>query len=133
MEPIKFDDTVDQFFIKDSGPVYLVKQDGVVSEQTFAVVVQFVDSVPPGSNLLPATIGEDYSAGFGAVQFQFQNISQRLLVPFSLFQDNYPEGTEGFLMTSVPGDLGFDVSVPGYLPPTTLSADAFVIIEDDDG
>ena len=132
MEP-EFDETVDSFFVKDSGPVYLVKQDDVVSEQTFVIVVQFVDSVPLGSNLLPATFGEDYSVNSRPSVLQFQNNSQRLLVPFSLFTDDNPEGTEGFLLTSVPGNLGPDMDVPTYLPPTTLSADASVTIEDDEG
>ena len=122
-EEPEFDDEIDQ--------VYLVKQDGVVSEQTFVVVVQFIDTAPLGSNIQPATFDVDYSVSLRPAVLIFQNISQRLLVRFSLFKDNIPEGIEAFLMTSAPGDLGPDVVVPSYLPPITLSADAFVIIEDD--
>ena len=130
MEP-KFDETVDQFFIEGSGPVYLVKQDGAVSEQTFVVVVQVTNSVPNGSNFQPATLGEDYSVGSSSVEFLFPFDLQFLLVPVTLLSDNIPEGTESFLMTL--GDLGIRVIDPEDLSPTALSAETFVIIEDDDG
>ena len=134
MEPM-FDVTVDQSFVEGSGPVNLVKQDGVVSEQTFVVVVQVTNSVPPGTNFQPATFGEDYSVGSSITMsesLQFQNDDQKINVPLTLFADNIVEGTEAFLMTSAPGDLGTTVVVPQYISPTTLSTDAFVIIEDDD-
>ena len=65
MEP-EFEETIDQSFAEDSGPVYLVKQDGVISEQTFIVVVQMTSSVPVGKNIQPATFGEDYLVGSGS-------------------------------------------------------------------
>ena len=49
-----------------------------------------------------------------------------------LLPDSNPESEEAFLMTSIPGDLGNTVVVPGCLSPTSLSSDAFVIIEDDE-
>ena len=120
----EFDDEIYQ--------VYLVKEDGVVSEQTFIIVVQFIDIAPLGSKFQPATIGEDYSVRSAVLQFQ--SISQRLVILFSLlslFKDDIPEGRKAFLMTSAPPDLGPDVVVPRYLPPITLFAAACVIIGDD--
>ena len=133
MEP-KSEETVDQSFAKDSGPIYLVKQDDVVSEQTFVVVVQMTASVPVGTNIQPATFGEDYLVGSNSsitmsALLQFQHNIQKKNVPITLFADNNIEATEAFLMTSAPGDLGTAGVVPRYLSPTTLSADAFVIIE----
>ena len=134
-EPM-FEVTVDESFVKGSGPVYLVKQDGVVSEQTFVVVVQVTNTVPVGTNFQPATFGEDYSVGEPrtmSASLVFPNNVQKINVPITLFADNNVEGTEAFLMTSAPGDLGTNQVVPGYISPTTLSTDASVIIEDDDG
>lgn len=108
----------------------------MVSEQTFVVFVQVTESVPGGTNIQPATFGEDYSVGSlitMSALLLFQNNTQKINVPITLFADNEVEGTEAFLITSAPEDLGTGTDVPAYISPTTLSTDAFVIIEDDDG
>ena len=120
---------VDESFEQDTGPIYLIKEDGVVSEQTFEVVIQVTNTVPGGSGFQPATFDEDYSVGRVSQSFQFAHNIQKRIVPLTLFSDVIPEGTEAFLMTSTPGDSMS--RVPTYLPPTI--ADTFVIIEDDDG
>ena len=52
IEPM-FEETIDTFFVPESGlsvngPIYLAKENNVISEQTFLVVVQVSSSVPPG-------------------------------------------------------------------------------------
>ena len=122
------------------GPIYLAKEDNVKSEQTFRIVVQVADSVPPGNiNINPATIGRDYSIGLGEITssvIDFLPSMQRVNFPFELFPDNLPERIEAFRASSSAEDkaevnrIVFDL--PNYLSPTTLVAETFVLIEDDD-
>lgn len=143
IEP-EFNTDIDQFFIPPTnllanGPVHLFKENNVTSEQTFLIVVQVSDSVPPGGGFNPATNGLDYSLGARGTSpvIQFTPQTQRLLFSFELISDTLPEGNEAFLLSTAPEDEGQDASgrilpVPGYLPPIALSAETFVIIEDDD-
>ena len=147
MEPM-FDTSIDEFDyipptnLPENGPIYLVKQDNVVSEQTFLVVITATGTVPSGSGFRPAQLNTDYG-GIGAstpegtsVIRQFPAAAQKLLFPFTLLRDDIPEGTEAFLATTsaevVGMSGGMTFQVPGFLSPTTLFLQAYVIIEDDD-
>ena len=143
MEPM-FEETIDTFFVPESGlpvngPIYLAKENNVISEQTFLVVVQVSSSVPPGQSIQPATLDADYrlSAPGTSVVLQFGPVVQRINFLFTLFTDTLPEGTEAFLASSAPADMtqlpdGRTVPVPTFLNPINLLAESFVIIEDDD-
>ena len=119
-----------------NGPVYLAKEDNVVSEQTFGIFVQTSDSIPPGEGISPATINVDYRIGRLDPVITFSPNQQRVLFSFQLLLDIFPEGTEAFLASSTAADSGeisgmrFDYSE--YLPPIRLAAETFIIIEDDD-
>lgn len=135
-EPM-FEETIDRFFTSGSGPIFLTKEDGVISEQTFIVVVETSNNVPPDQpTIQPASLNEDYLLSMPTVVLQFPPFQQQLLVQITLLPDDDPEGTEAFLATSAAGDretIGVDEFVPSYLSPTTFFAAANVIIEDDDG
>ena len=123
----------------------MVKEDNVTSEQTFLVSIQVRDSVPSGTTIQPATIDQDY--GFGAVgqtseTVFFSAFEQRIPVPFNLFADNLPEGTEAFQASVSPEDTrelrlpnGTIIVVerfPTPLDPVGLASEIFVIIEGND-
>ena len=143
VEPM-FHEPIDIFFAPESGlpvsgPIYLAKEDNVTSEQTFLVVVHVSSSVPPGQGIQPATLDVDYrlSRAGTSVVLQFGSRVQRINFPFTLFTDALPEGTEAFLASSGPTDTaqlpnGTTVPVPTFLNPNTLSAESFVVIENDD-
>ena len=146
MEPT-FSEFIDKFFEPESGlpvngPIYVAKENNVTSEQTFLVVVQVSSSVPPGRGIQPATLDADYRVsaaelGLTNVVLQFGPREQRIHFPFTLSADTFPEGTEAFLASSAPGHIaqlpdGTRLPVSTYLNPISLSAESFVIIEDDD-
>ena len=140
MEP-HFDEVIDSTFVSltnltANGPIYLAKEDNVQSEQTFRVIVEVADSVPFGGH--PATISVDYSIGRGGTSsvIEFFPSMQRVNFPFTLFHDNFSEGTEAFHVSYSAEDTGesdgMKFDLPGYSPPIALSSETFVIIEDDD-
>ena len=136
MEP-DFDVEIDSTPTKltANGPIYLAKEDNVQSEQTFRIIVQVAGSVPPGENVNPATIGVDYSVGFSTSSVvEFLPSMQKINFEFTLRADTIPEGTEAFRASSSAADTADvgGIELPNYLPPSTLSAETFVIIEDDD-
>ena len=133
-----FEEVIDEFFEPESGlavngPIYLAKENNVISEQTFSVVVQASSSVPPGQGIQQASLDSDYRLtlpnGTTSVVLQFLPTFQRRNFPFTLFADDFPEGTEAFLASSAPGE---GEEIPTYLNPERLSAETFIIIEDDD-
>ena len=139
-----FETTIDSFFDSPSGllvngPIYLAKENNVISEQTFLVVVQISNSVPPGQSIHPATLDADYHlrAAGTSVLLQFGPMVQRINFHFTLFTDTLSEGTEAFLASLAPADIaelpdGRRVPVPTFLSPINLFAESFVIIQDDD-
>ena len=142
VEPM-FEELIDSFFEPESGlpvngPIYLAKENNVISEQTFFVAVQVSSSVPPGEMIQPATLDVDYRVtGLTVVVLEFGPREQRINFQFTLFPDTLPEGTEAFLASSAPADMaglpdGRIVPVSTYLNPVALSAESFVIIQDDD-
>ena len=111
----------------DFTEVFLAKEDNVVSEQTFRIVLEITPSAPTGSGFDPATDGEDYTgfSDFPVVDF-FPNV-QQAPVGFTLLFDRQPEATEAFQISSAPSE-----NFPSFLSPQDLFPQTFVIIEDDD-
>ena len=142
MEP-DFDMVINSTFVSPTnlaanGPIYLAKEDNVLSEQTFRVVVQVIESVPPGANINPAMTSVDFSISGGQQisHVEFLPTMQRVNFVIILFHDNIPEKTEAFRVTSFADDNtevgGEVIDLPHYIPPKILPADTYVIIEDDD-
>ena len=114
-----------------------MKDDNQVSEQTFRFRISASDA--PG--ITPATLEQrdsttwDYRIGavgqtvfFGDFQPEEQEVRRSVIIN----GDNYPEGLEGFLLTSSVVSQGF----PSFSPPRDDSTTAFVstrieIIDDD--
>ena len=128
---------IDQDFISPYdlikyGPVYLIKENNVTTEQIFEIVIQISDAVPQGTN--PATLSEDYFVGAVIFQRTFPSNLQRLNIEFELYNDNIPEGTEAFLFSSTRQDTsssgGREFTLGDYLPP--MFASTFVNILDND-
>jgi hypothetical protein len=141
----EFDEFVDQnyMFPNASGPVYLAKENNVVSEQTFLVSFQLTDSAPPGTQ--SAMIDQDYRFGStpgqtSATEFFFPSL-QRIIFLFELRADKSPEGTEAFQVSVSPEDtriftdengVMMTETFPTSLNPEILAPDIFLTILDDD-
>ncbi len=123
--------------------VFIEKQDGVISEQTFPVVFE-VRAATPNPAILPASLStvvdgvvldNDYVVDTPDRVFiirEFRPDEQLLEFTFTLFPDEFPEGTEAFQASAQPSD---EVLAPNFLAPSpgVLFASTFVIIEDNDG
>ena len=136
-----FEETVHQFFVPPenstiSGPVYLLKENDVMSEQTFLILIDVSEATPPSqNNINRATRGADFTSTLALVM-QFLPRDQRIDFQFILFPDDFPESTESFLVTSAPEDRARDYTgmlfdVPLFLPSITLSDRTYIIILDD--
>ena len=138
-----FEEDIDQFFVSptslpQNGPIYLVKEDNVTSEQTFLVSIQVTDSAP--ANVQPATIEVDYRlavTGTTSITRTFLANERRIPFPFTLLPDTLPEGNEAFQASSSPEDSrvrpdGTIEMFPTYLNPIRLASEVFITIEDDD-
>ena len=134
-----FMEIIDEFFfppnnLKAYGPIFLIKENNVTSEQTFLIVIEVTGSVSEGAN--PATLGPngDYEVAGGntVANITFVPNQQRLNFGLMLNPDNIPEGTEAFLATSLRQDTaeGVVFPLPDYLNPTYAST--FINILDDD-
>ncbi len=121
-----------------SGTVFLEKQDGRQTEQTYVIVLR-VNDATPNENIQPATLStgdaeEDYIVTLPNVNYftiEFLPESQFLDFTFVLYPDNLVEGPEGFQVFSEPSEdplnPAFSLPSPGVLFPST-----FIIISDDD-
>ena len=121
----------------ENGPIFLVKEGDVISEQTFLVSVQVTDSAPSG--IQPATLGLDYSFGvlLRQMNYIFQSFQQRLPLQINLLTDTLTEGREAFQLSVSPEDtrdLGGGVveQFPTSLNPSTLASEVFITIIDND-
>ena len=139
-EPM-FIEIIDSFFMSPNnstayGPVYLIKENGVRTEQIFGIVIRVSDRVVAGVN--PATFGVDggdyLTGGNGSLTTFFPPNQQRLNFGITLFPDDIPEGTEGFLASSARLDIsdfqGTTFPLPDYLSPTHAST-TINILDDD--
>ena len=136
-----FEEIIDQFFVPPenstiSGPVFLLKENGVMSEQTFLIVIEVSEATLPNqNNINRATRDADFRSADSLI-VQFLPRDQRTNFQFILLPDNFPEGTESFLATSAPEHSGGDYTgmlfdVPLFLPPVTLSDRTYIIILED--
>ena len=137
-----FDEFVDRFYVSltgrpENGPIFVVKENNVTSEQTFAISFLVIDSAP--TNIQSATIDHDYRHGTRPGQRStlelFQPFEQRIIFLFELFADTLPEGTEAFQVSVSPEGIqnlggGMVEQFPTSLMPLTLSTEVFVTIVD---
>ena len=140
VEPM-FEEVINEFFVPPpnstvSGPVFLLKENDVVSEQSFLIVIEVSEATPPNqNNINRATRGADFTSADSLI-VQFLPGDQRINFQFALLPDDFPESTESFLATSAPEDSGqiggVTFNAPSFLPPVTLSDRTFILIEDDD-
>jgi hypothetical protein len=126
----------------ENGPIFLVKENNVTSEQTFLISVQVTDSAPVG--IQSATIDLDYrigSHGVTTITELFPPSQQRIPFRFELCSDTLPEGTEAFQASVSPEDTRkftdengtmMVEQYPTSLNPSTLSSEIFITILDDD-
>ena len=135
---------VDELYVSptgrpENGPVFLVKEDNVTSEQTFLVAIQVIDSAP-NISLLPARINEDYSITLITqiiVITPFLPTEKKLNFQFALKDDSLSEGTEAFQARVYPEHTqvlpgGIVEVFPTFLNPVNLSSNTHIFIEDDD-
>ena len=142
----RFDENIDQFYVSltgrpENGPIFLVKEDNVTSEQTFLVSLQVTDSAPPGTQTATLGPGQDYRFGSqpgqtSATEF-FRPFQQRIPFQFELSTDTLPEGNEAFQASVSPEDSldvggGVTVQFPTSRNPLTLRSEIFITILDDD-
>ena len=119
----------------------MVKENNIISEQTFLISVQVTDSAPSGTAIQSATINQDYR--FGAEDrtsetILFDPFEQRILVLFELLADILPEGTEAFQASVSPEDTremrapNGTIIIERFPRPEILSPEVFITILDDD-
>ena len=137
MEPM-FDELIDQFYFSPTGypvngPIFLIKENNVISEQSFLLSIQVTDSAPSGTSIQPATLDADYrigAPGQTSVNRTFLAFQQRIDFQFTLFPDTLPEGTEAFQASVSLTGLSGPVEI---VPNLEISASKIcVFIEDDD-
>ena len=115
-----------------SGPIFLVKEDNVTSEQTFLVNIKVFS---PHDSFQPATLNVDYvlnnTSNLAKLTLKFKPTDQRINFPFTLLPDELVEGTEAFLARSS-SETTVNSTQPRYEIPIKLFRETLVIIEDDD-
>ena len=139
----QFDEVIDEYFVSptgrpENGPVFLLKEYNVTSEQTFLISFQVTDSAPSGSQ--SAAIDQDYRFSVPGRTSQTESFPphvQRIPFPFELCADTLPEGTEAFQASVSPkdtGDIGGGIveQFPTSRNPLTLRSDIFITILDND-
>ena len=133
-----------QFEMEIFGVVFLEKENGRISEQEFQVIIE-VSTATPNTSIRPATLttrdanrtitNNDYlllDPDQTVIISSFLPTAQTLEFIFTLFPNEIAEGTEAFQARSSPSEGTDD---PDYTVPTDLStlfAETFIIIEDDD-
>ena len=115
--------------------VIILKENGVVTEQRYAVVI--TTSTPADPRLNPATLqlvgggNYDYSLRQAGQTFSvpllFEPNQQSVIFPFFLNGDTFPEGLESFQATITPTER-----FPTYGNPATLFTTTLINIIDDD-
>ncbi len=120
------------------GVVFLEKQSGILTEQTYVIVIE-VNDATPNTNIRAATLSDDAGDNDYVITLPtersfvllFPPENQLLEFAFTLFPDEIAEGTEGFQASSQPSEdpnnPAFTAPTPGVLFPST-----FIIIADDD-
>ena len=120
-------DEAETVFTGEDSPILIIKENGVVSEQTFRVLITAGPADLQG--VANAEHQLDYSVTAGVLQtvvFEVLPEEQSFRFPFAIFGDELPEGEEAFGLTlaTTTGEGGqFSVGTNGS---------TVVIIEDDD-
>ena len=107
--------------------IFLAKENNVVSEQTFLVLVQINDFAPPNTDFAIAEFDVDYRDILRSFTTGFPPNVQRIPVSFAVLADTIPEQTEAFQINSASD------GTPGFNIPNALFPQSYVVIEDDDG
>ena len=124
--------------LPENGPIFLVKEGDVTSEQTFLVSFLVTGSAPSG--IQSAAIDQDYrfgGPGQTSVTEFFFPMQQRIPFRFELRTDTLPEGNEAFQASVSPEDTrdlggGLMEQFSTSLTPLTLASEVFITIRDDD-
>ena len=146
----QFEEFIDKLYVSptgrpENGPVFLVKEDNVATEQTFLLSVQVMDIAPSGTNIQSATIDQDYcictplpgGMVITNVTGTFSPRDQRIPFGFTLIPDTLLEGTEAFQASVSLEDSqllpdGTEERFPTTaLNPERLASEIFIVIEDD--
>ncbi len=127
-----------QFEEEISNRVFLQKQNGRITEQSYVVIVGINEATPNGNiraaTLSTADANNDYvviNPGVNTIVLEFFPDEQELDFTFTLFPDDIAEGTEAFQASSQPSENplhpSFTAPSAGVLFPST-----FIVIADDD-
>ncbi len=117
-----------------SHAVTIIKGAGNVTEQIITVVINMIETVPPGTSFDTATRIEDVAFGTSSTSLvrPIAPDASELTILVTLFEDTEPENTEAAQLTlELPTDI-----IGGGTPPRfeilPEFPNFFVIIEDDD-
>ena len=111
-----------------TGVVYLERENGQLTEQTYEVAITVSTTVPPGQR--PASIPDDFSIGGNQTNLTFPPNITLLDFQFTLFPDDIFEGTEVLQVKSEPSQV---LGSEAFTSPNTLFPSTFTVIEDDRG
>ena len=111
--------------------IYLAKEDNVMTEQTFNVLVDVsAQALPPSSSLQTASIGSDHlldGSNHPSLIVTFPPSALRLSFTVTILPDNVAEGDEGFIASSTSSQFQ---GAPRYLTPNGLAEDSLIVIRD---
>ena len=140
-----FDEIIDEFYVsptgyRRNGPIFLIKEENVISEQTFLFSFQVADSVGSQTGIQSAAIDQDYrfeSSPHTDLTNLFPPSQQRIPFSFELLADSLHEATEAFEATVVHEDTrdlggGMVDNFPISLHPKYSASKIFITILDDD-
>ena len=121
--------------------VFLRKQNGRITEQSYVVIVG-INEATPNANIRAATLStavadNDYvvsQPGENTIVLEFGPNDQVLDFPFVLFPDDIAEGTEAFQASSQPSEnpLHPSFTAPSADGDDVLFPSTFIVIADDD-
>ena len=122
--------TEPEFEEMNTGVVYLERENGQLTEQTYSVIITVAPNVP--SSQQAASIPEDFSIdGSQTTTFLIFPPNVTLLdFQFTLFPDNISEGREVVLVRSAPSRFH---DSEAFISPNTLFPSTLIVIEDNDG
>lgn len=101
----------------------LEKENGVISEQTYQILVNITSNDQSAS----ASFDEDFSVDSNPSILVMRPEQQMIAFSFRLLEGDLPEVREGFVAASSP------TGALQYSPPASLFESTSVVIDDDDG
>ena len=113
-----------------TGVVYLERENGQLTEQTYEVAITISTTVPPGQQ--PASIPDDFSIGGNQTTTNLTFLPNITLLDFqfTLFPDDLFEDTEVLQVKSEPSQV---LGSEAFTSPNTLFPSTLIVIEDDGG